>query len=193
MSLAMVSPRPGEGGKSNVDPALAIIQGGPMSRGFYLSSSCACAFALTGVLGLGLGGGCDAPPDDALSAQREAVLAACHLDDGTIEHDADLHACDPQDAKKTTICHIPPGNPANAHTICVGNPAVPHHIQHHGDYVGICKHEVTCPPPGMGSGGASGTGGSGDDKGTGGSAPGTGGTISGSGGTPGTGGSIVIP
>ena len=31
-------------------------------------------------------------------------------------------ACD--NPKKTLICHIPPGNPANAHTICVGNPAV---------------------------------------------------------------------
>jgi hypothetical protein len=179
-----------------------------MSRGFYFSST--CAFALAGILGLGVGGGCDTPPEDAASAQRQALLVACHLDDGSIEHNADLHACDPQDTKKTTICHIPPGNPANAHTICVGNPAVPHHIQHHGDYVGICKHEVACPPPGMsGSGGAPGddhgtggsapgTGGSapgtgGSAPGTGGTAPGTGGTAPGSGGAPGTGGSIVIP
>lgn len=38
---------------------------------------------------------------------------------------------------KTTICHIPPGNPNNAHTISVGNGAVPAHLAH-GDYLGPC-------------------------------------------------------
>lgn len=49
----------------------------------------------------------------------------------------DPRACDPADTKKTTVCHIPPGNPANAHTICVGNAAVPAHLDH-GDFVGTC-------------------------------------------------------
>jgi hypothetical protein len=49
----------------------------------------------------------------------------------------DPRACDPADAKKTTICHIPPGNPANAHTLCVGNAAVPAHLAH-GDFLGSC-------------------------------------------------------
>jgi len=52
----------------------------------------------------------------------------------------DPRACDPADLKKTTVCHIPPGNPANAHTICVGNAAVPAHLDH-GDFVGECS----CP------------------------------------------------
>jgi len=38
---------------------------------------------------------------------------------------------------KVTICHVPPGNPANAHTITVGAPAVPAHLAH-GDHVGPC-------------------------------------------------------
>lgn len=42
---------------------------------------------------------------------------------------------------KTVICHIPPGNPAAAHTIEVGNAAVPAHLNH-GDYVGPCSGEV---------------------------------------------------
>ena len=46
-------------------------------------------------------------------------------------------ACDPGSTHKTTICHIPPGNPGNAHTLCVGNSAVPAHLAH-GDCLGEC-------------------------------------------------------
>ena len=43
--------------------------------------------------------------------------------------------------ERVTICHIPPGNPENQHTITVGAPAVPAHISQHGDYVGECQIE----------------------------------------------------
>jgi hypothetical protein len=39
--------------------------------------------------------------------------------------------------EKVNICHIPPGNPDNAHTIVVGAPAVPAHLAH-GDELGEC-------------------------------------------------------
>jgi hypothetical protein len=39
---------------------------------------------------------------------------------------------------RVTICHIPPGNPANAHTITVGAPAVDAH-RAHGDFLGECE------------------------------------------------------
>lgn len=35
------------------------------------------------------------------------------------------------------VCHIPPGNPSNAHTICVGESAVDAHLAH-GDTLGPC-------------------------------------------------------
>jgi hypothetical protein len=38
---------------------------------------------------------------------------------------------------KVTICHIPPGNPANAHTIEVSKNALKAHLKH-GDYLGEC-------------------------------------------------------
>ena len=38
---------------------------------------------------------------------------------------------------KTKICHIPPGNPDNAHTINVSVRAVPAHLAH-GDTLGEC-------------------------------------------------------
>jgi len=39
--------------------------------------------------------------------------------------------------KKVTLCHVPPGNPANAHTITVGESAASAHLAH-GDEVGEC-------------------------------------------------------
>jgi hypothetical protein len=143
------------------------------------------------VLGCG-NNGKDSVTTDAVTAE----LAACGLDDGSIEHGAHLHACDPSDHKKTTICHIPPGNPANAHTICVGNAAVPAHLHNHGDYVGGCLHETPCPPP------TSGAAGSGDDTGGAGGSP-TGAAGTGSGGSSaagaagtsagGAGGGFIVP
>jgi hypothetical protein len=52
--------------------------------------------------------------------------------------------------KKVLVCHIPPGNPANAHEICIGAPAVPHHVSNHGDPIGKCP--ATAPPPATDSG-----------------------------------------
>jgi hypothetical protein len=47
---------------------------------------------------------------------------------------------------KVTLCHIPPGDPANAQTIVVGQAAVEAHLAH-GDYLGECHSVcdgVTC-------------------------------------------------
>jgi hypothetical protein len=150
---------------------------------------------LAAVLGLGQLVGCGEEPTDATSsaqsqAEREAKkaakkkdIAACHLDDGTVDpDDTDLRACEPGNTKKTTICHVPPGNPANAHTLCIGNAAVPHHLANHPDYLGPCKPDIACPPPSTPpgpppGGGSSDTGGA---PGTGG-APATGGAPGGSG------------
>src|SRR6188508_2389339 len=42
-----------------------------------------------------------------------------------------------EEGKKVTICHRPPGNPGNAHTISVGEPATAAHLRH-GDDLGPC-------------------------------------------------------
>jgi hypothetical protein len=39
--------------------------------------------------------------------------------------------------KKVVVCHYPPGNPANFHTISVGEAAVTAHLNH-GDELGAC-------------------------------------------------------
>ena len=43
---------------------------------------------------------------------------------------------------KVLVCHIPPGNPANEHTICVGAAAVDPHVRLHHDHLGVCASEV---------------------------------------------------
>lgn len=40
-------------------------------------------------------------------------------------------------SNKVTICHVPPGNPGNAHSITVSRNAVRAHTAH-GDTVGVC-------------------------------------------------------
>jgi hypothetical protein len=42
-----------------------------------------------------------------------------------------------EESGKVVICHYPPGNPENEHTIEVGEPAVPAHLAH-GDTQGAC-------------------------------------------------------
>jgi hypothetical protein len=44
--------------------------------------------------------------------------------------------CGPHNTK-VSVCHVPPGDPLNAHTICVKPSAVPAHLAH-GDYLGNC-------------------------------------------------------
>ena len=61
--------------------------------------------------------------------------------------------------KKVLICHIPPGNPANAHDICVGHQAVEPHQRNHGDTIGAC---AVTPTPDAGGGGGEVDAGGGD-------------------------------
>jgi hypothetical protein len=58
---------------------------------------------------------------------------------------------------KVDVCHIPPGNPGNAHTITIGESAVAAHLDH-GDVLGPCgsarsdsgmSSACTCPRAGV--------------------------------------------
>lgn len=53
---------------------------------------------------------------------------------------------------KVTLCHIPPGNPANAHTISVSTSAWPAHARH-GDTLGPCDAGTGGEEPDAGTGG----------------------------------------
>src|SRR5258707_7510681 len=84
-------------------------------------------FALALVLPLGCGGSGSRTTNDRLA--DDAVTCS--------DSDASSDPSSPDSGHKETICHFPPGNPANAHTIRVGAPAVPAHLAH-GDHLGPC-------------------------------------------------------
>ncbi len=50
---------------------------------------------------------------------------------------------------KVDVCHIPPGNPDNAHTITISENAVEAHMEH-GDRLGACDPETAGGRPGSG-------------------------------------------
>ncbi|HEX4924524.1 MAG TPA: hypothetical protein VFV50_10575 [Bdellovibrionales bacterium] len=56
-----------------------------------------------------------------------------------------LSHCDcGEGGRKVRICHVPPGNPENAHTICISRSALQKHLDNHeadngdSDYMGAC-------------------------------------------------------
>ncbi len=68
----------------------------------------------------------------------------------------DVNSCEPNNPKKVMVCHVPPGNPANMHTICISENAVPAHfggaIGHGTCFVGPCDDPCDTlnwpsPPP----------------------------------------------
>jgi len=74
--------------------------------------------------------------EDGLEVDVDAVL----IDEVLFATEIELVEEDEEEGSfgnKTTICHIPPGNPGKAHTITVGTPAVPAHLAH-GDVLESC-------------------------------------------------------
>ena len=49
------------------------------------------------------------------------------------------------DWDKVLVCHSPPGNPAEAHTLCIGPNAVPAHLAH-GCTLGDCGYAMSVEP-----------------------------------------------
>jgi hypothetical protein len=65
----------------------------------------------------------------------EEVNRALSILQAPSDYRARRRLCD--DDHKVGLCHLPPGNPANAHIIEVGSPAVPAHLAH-GDSLVSC-------------------------------------------------------
>ncbi len=90
---------------------------------------------------------CDLCPggDDTVDNDMDGDPDCAFPPDGDV---IDAWRCAP---KKVYICHIPPGNPENAHTICVSDNSIGAHLDH-GDYLGPCE-QVSCDDAGFRSAG----------------------------------------
>ena len=77
--------------------------------------------------------------DATFNGINPADVAVTNLDDDVVSPGVDGGVTQ---AQKVTICHIPPGNPGNAHTLTIGAPAVATHVAEHGDTLGACASVV---------------------------------------------------
>jgi hypothetical protein len=93
---------------------------------------------LSGLLGAGLLAGCLFSNDNSGSS---ADSLAARSKGSAVEDTSDWGK---GGVGKRTVCHIPPGNPANAHSISVGEPAVRAHLAH-GDRLGACPDPTSKP------------------------------------------------
>ncbi|RKH73243.1 hypothetical protein [Corallococcus aberystwythensis] len=104
-------------------------------------SSAAWMVLCAALLSLGCGGGPTPSEDPSLGTGDDnlggAPTEAPATDGGTA----------PGGDGRVTLCHIPPGNHANAHTITVGAPAMAAHL-HHGDTLGACDDGGEAPTDG---------------------------------------------
>lgn len=79
---------------------------------------------------------------DTASAWYQVTLTddtACTAMDSVFVNVVDVRCGN--NGNKVLVCHVPPGNPANAHTICISANGVPAHLAH-GCRLGACA-----PPP----------------------------------------------
>jgi hypothetical protein len=74
----------------------------------------------------------DGEPDDSFRIRIQG-----RVEGEPASGDVDVIANQDDIEDKVTICHVPPGNPDNAHTIVVGAAAVAAHLAH-GDFEGEC-------------------------------------------------------
>jgi len=101
--------------------------------------------AILPIIGSFLMVGCMVDPEEAASeetlSEESQGLDTTGLGYSYDEYDDPKYACGPYSAGvgKVPICHVPPGNPGNAHTICIGKPAVYAHLKNHPhDKYGEC-------------------------------------------------------
>ena len=93
-----------------------------------LSVAVVLAFALTGGIGYAA---------SAAASGTSALKGLVVRNDDNGKANAKSGSASDQYGRKVLICHIPPGNPGNAHTISVPQSAVPAHLAH-GDSLGAC-------------------------------------------------------
>lgn len=107
---------------------LALESGLPVGLGFMLASAVPDSYdVVDGV-----------PETTEFASLDKLVLSLAYVGSVPSDPNPPISGGAPGGGKKVTICHVPPGNPANAHTINVSINAVDAHLAH-GDLLGLCE------------------------------------------------------
>ena len=77
------------------------------------------------------------PSSSGAQTSSQSVQSSSEAEDDPEDDDS---SADDQYEEKVLICHIPPGNPGNEHTISVSVNAAPAHLAH-GDHLGPCDED----------------------------------------------------
>jgi hypothetical protein len=77
---------------------------------------------------------------DTITATYDDELDANGEDPPAVEDSLVVTEEAEEDAGKVDVCHIPPGNPGNQHTLNIGHAALAAHLGH-GDIAGVCDVE----------------------------------------------------
>jgi len=72
------------------------------------------------------------------SATGGITLTALNREQRTVEIRVEKEAVAVVESDSLTICHLPPGNPENRHSIVISESAWPEHRDNHGDTLGAC-------------------------------------------------------
>jgi hypothetical protein len=109
----------------------SAIGAGPIDSVFY-------APEVAGLGPLSVFNDMDAFGDWTITVSDNAFLDTGTLDQWSLHIDEfpPVSICEGQN--KVTLCHIPPGNPANFQTITVAESSVAAHLEQHGDFLGPC-------------------------------------------------------
>ena len=118
--------------------AMAVAAGEALFAEGRVSETPGGAFALN--VQVFRDGDADTQPDDEFRLQ---VLDRVQGDEESGVEDVVANVEDAEAA--VTLCHVPPGNPDNAHTVDVGAPSVPAHLAH-GDTEGACADDTEEDP-----------------------------------------------
>ena len=79
-------------------------------------------------------------PSESPSATPSVEESPAESPSPADDEDKDEEEEEDEGSEKVKICHIPPGNPENAHTIDIDSSSVEEHLAH-GDYEGECDDE----------------------------------------------------